>query len=405
MNNTDVNTTKLKGNIWKLYLYETLYSLMFYTPIIVLFYQKNGLSLAQIMIIQSFSSIVWILMEIPSGYFADLVGKKISLMLNGIFAFLTMLTLGLGSNFYYFLLAALFWALAGVFISALMYNTLKELKKENTYKKVWGNITFYSFIGISIASVLGGVLGGIDLRYPFLIALPFYIFLIPLSLSLYEPKQHKETSTENHAFDLLKSIKKAIFQNKKIRQLLIYSAVIAGAIDVAYYLYQPYFELSGLDVVYFGLVFAAFNFIEAFSSKYSYFIEKRLGQKFSLILSFILVSLCYVLMGNIIFIFGFVFAFLLQFVSGFSSVAISDYVNKETDSKIRATVLSVKSVFNSIFYALIAPLIGWLVDIYTLPQVLTIIGIVILLFGIVISILFYGNIKTIRSFGSKNSPL
>ena len=37
-------------------------------------------------------------MEIPSGYFADLVGKKISLMLNGIFAFLTMLTLGLGSN-------------------------------------------------------------------------------------------------------------------------------------------------------------------------------------------------------------------------------------------------------------------------------------------------------------------
>ncbi|KKP36484.1 MAG: Nitrate/nitrite transporter [Candidatus Peregrinibacteria bacterium GW2011_GWA2_33_10] len=117
MNNTDVNTTKLKGNIWKLYLYETLYSLMFYTPIIVLFYQKNGLSLAQIMIIQSFSSIVWILMEIPSGYFADLVGKKISLMLNGIFAFLTMLTLGLGSNFYYFLLAALFWALAGVFIS------------------------------------------------------------------------------------------------------------------------------------------------------------------------------------------------------------------------------------------------------------------------------------------------
>jgi len=62
---------KLENNIWKLYLYEILYSMMFYTPIIVLFYQNNGLALAEVMFLQSVSSVIWIMAEIPTGHFAE----------------------------------------------------------------------------------------------------------------------------------------------------------------------------------------------------------------------------------------------------------------------------------------------------------------------------------------------
>ena len=228
---------KLAGNIRKLYIYEILYSLMFFTPVIVLFYQNNGLSLTQIMTIQSINSVVWILMEIPSGYFADVVGRKQSLMITGVFATLSMLTFGLGNNFFHFLAASLFWALAGVFISgadsAFIYDILKDLNRENTYKKVWGNTVFCYSIGVSVASIIGGLLGGINFRYPFFAMLPFYLILIPLSLSFYEPKRHKILSSKNHIYDLLKSIKLSAFKNKKIRLLLIYSAVIASAIDIS----------------------------------------------------------------------------------------------------------------------------------------------------------------------------
>lgn len=379
----------LESNIWKFYLYEILYSLMFFTPIIVLFYQNNGLSLTQIMIIQSINSIAWILMEIPSGYFADTVGRKQSLIITGIFATLAMLTFGLGYNFYHFLLASLFWALAGVFISgadsAFIYDTLKCLHKENLYKKVWGNTVFCYSIGVSVASIIGGLLGGMNFRYPFFAMLPFYLFLIPLAFSFHEPTRNKTLSNKNHFYNLLQAIKMSIFQNKKLRRLILYAAVIATAIDLAYYLYQPYFKLSGLDIVYFGLVFAAFNLIQALSAKFSHSIEKKLGQNFSLILLFILTGMCYILMGNIIFIFSFIFAFLFQFVSGFSAVVISDYIHKETQSNIRATVLSVKSLIAGIFYALAAPIVGWLVDAYTLSQALTIIGIIVLVTGCVFS--------------------
>jgi MFS family permease len=379
------NTEKLEANIRKIYVFEVLYSLMFFTPVIVLFFQNNGLSLTEIMLIQSISSIVWIAMEIPSGYFADVVGRKESLMMTGIFSTLSMLTFAMGGSFVYFLIASLFWALAGVFVSgadsALVYDTLKDLKKEDSYKKIWGNVLFYYAIGTALASVVGGILGQVNFRYPFLAMLPFYLLLIPLALSLHEPKKHKIKAAKDHIHDLLKAIKGSVFQNKKLRWLFLYSAIIVSAIDVAYYLYQPYFKLSGLDVVYFGVVFAAFNIIQAVSSKYSHWIEKKIGQNFSLILLFILTSLCYILMGKIIFIFSFVFAFLFQFVKGFSSVVISDYVHKVTDSNIRATVVSVKSFIEKIFYAIVIPLVGWMVDVYSLSQALIIIGVVILITG------------------------
>ncbi len=380
---------KLESNIWKLYLYETLYSLMFFTPIIVLFYQKNGLSFAQIMTIQSINSILWILLEIPTGYFADVVGRKQSLVITGIFATLSMLTYGLGTNFYHFLIASLFWALAGVFISgadsALIYDTLKELNKESLYKKVMGNIVFCYSIGASVASIIGGLLGGINFRYSFYAMLPFYILLIPLSLSFHEPKKNREIMTnKKHVDNLFESVKITLFQNNRIRQLILYSAIIVSVLDISYYLYQPYFKLSRLDIVYFGLVFAAFNLIRALSAKYAHLIEERIGQSFSLIILFVLTSLCYLLMGKVIFIFSFIFAFIFQFVSGFSGVVISDYVNRETDSNIRATVLSAMSLVDRIFYAVIAPIVGWLVDVYTLSQAFMIIGVIVAVVGVVL---------------------
>ena len=204
--------------------------------------------------------------------------------------------------------------------------------------------------------------------------LPFYLFLIPLALSFYEPKRSKNISAKNSM---------SVLQNKNLRRLLIYSAIIVTAIDISYYLYQPYFKLSGLDIVYFGLVFAAFNLIQALSAKYSHLIEKKLGRNFSLILLFVLTGLCYILMGKIIIVFSFIFAFLFQLVGGFSQVVISDYIHKETTSNIRATVLSVRSFLSHIFYALSAPIVGYAVDLYTLPQALIIIGIVVIISGCV----------------------
>ena len=66
----------LKKNIWKLYIIKGLMWFMLAMPIIIIFFQENGLSLMEIMILQGTYSLMIAFMEIPSGYFADKYGRK-----------------------------------------------------------------------------------------------------------------------------------------------------------------------------------------------------------------------------------------------------------------------------------------------------------------------------------------
>ncbi|MDO8505132.1 MAG: MFS transporter [bacterium] len=392
MNHDNVKE-KLEGNIWKLHLYISLYSLIFFTPIIVLFFQENGLSFTQIMIIQALSSIIFIGLEVPSGYFADIYGRKTALAITGISAAMAMFAFASGTNFYHFLFASILWATAGVFISgadsALMYDTLKELKKEHDYKKIWGQNSFYYYTGGSIAYIIGGFLGKIDYRYSFYAIIPFMLCLIPVALSFTEPKRHRPVIETNHFYHLLKGIHLSVVKNKKLRWLLAYAAVIGAFIQIGYFFYQPYFQLSDLNVTYFGFVFAGFNIIVAISSKYSHLVEEKIGEKYSLILLFLLTAASFLLMSHFIYLLSFVFALLIQFVKGFSNVVISDYVHQLTTSDIRATVQSVKNLIEKTLFAVLSPFFGWMVDIYSLKQALSLSGILVFVLGIASLTMFW----------------
>ena len=80
----DLGEKKLQSNIWKFYLFDIFGAMLFAVPIIVLFWQENGLSLTQIMILQSLFSIAMVILEIPTGYLADIYGRKNILLLSAI---------------------------------------------------------------------------------------------------------------------------------------------------------------------------------------------------------------------------------------------------------------------------------------------------------------------------------
>jgi MFS family permease len=378
--------SNLKRNIWKFYLLQILEGMMFFLPVIVLFWQNNGLSLTEVMILQSLYSIVVVILEVPTGYFADMFGRKKSLVLASLFTTVGIITYIMGFNFYQFLIAEIFWAFGVSLVSgtdsAFIYDTLKDLGKEKSYKRIWGNSRFYYLIALSIASIIGGFIGEINLRWTFYAMLPAMLIMIPLTLSLTEPKRHKMILKKDYTHTLFSIIRTYLIRNKKIRWLIVYSSVIVGFNSAVLFLYQPYFLLTGLDIFHFGLIFAAFNIVAALSSKYAYRLEKRLGQRYSLMMLFVLTGGSYLLMSNFIFLFSFSFAFIQQFVRGFSDPIITDYINKLTPSEIRATVLSADRLITSLFYALIIPFIGFIADVYSLTQALTVLGVTTIAVGI-----------------------
>ncbi|MCO4781475.1 MAG: MFS transporter [Candidatus Cloacimonetes bacterium] len=376
---------QLSSNIWKFYLYQACSGMYFSVPIMVLFWQDNGLSLTKIMILQSIFSVATVILEIPSGYFSDVHGRKFTLLIASVAAFLGICAYSIAESFEHFLCIELLFALSVSFssgtTSAFVFDTLLNLKIEEQFKEIWGNAIFYKLLALALANILGGVIATYDLRYSIYASIPFFAAMVPLVLSMREPKRDSLIVKQHYLKEIIHVLNVSLMQNRKLRWLIIYSGIVYAFNQSVLWLYQPYFKLSGLDIIYFGVVFASFQLVAAFSSKFAFKIEAIIGEKKSLAILILLVAISYCLMGYFIFLFGFIFCFIQQFVRGFRKAVVSDYLNKLVDSDMRATVLSSENFVGSLLYAIIIPIFGWISDIYSLQQALVIMGIITFVVG------------------------
>ncbi len=118
----------LRFNVPLLYVFRVFHDAVFFAPIIVVFLNRNGLSMTEIMVLQTIFSVGLIILEVPSGFLADIVGRKVTLVLGSV-----LLTVGaglysVGINFWNFAVAEIIWAFAASLISgsdtAMLYDTL-----------------------------------------------------------------------------------------------------------------------------------------------------------------------------------------------------------------------------------------------------------------------------------------
>ena len=151
---------KLEANIWKFYLYRVFSSIMFITPIFVLFYQENGLTMTQVMILQSVYTALIMITVVPFGIIADYIGRKKVLIANAMLFVLIWILFALSHNFAGFLIAEIVAALSSsMWMSsgtAFFYDTLRELNKEGFYSTdaLPGPATM-----VGVASGAGGTIG------------------------------------------------------------------------------------------------------------------------------------------------------------------------------------------------------------------------------------------------------
>ena len=271
---------KLHSNIGKLYALGIINWFLLAMPIIVLFYQENGLSIAQIMILQAFASLIIVGIEIPSGYFADHIGRKHSILVGCILGFLGTLIYALSFNFWGFLFAELFVSFGMGFISgadsALLYDSLAEIKKTEHYKAIQGKLSAFSNFSEGIASIIGGFLALITLRTPFFAETAVVFSSILVAASLYEPKRHIAEISEGHASKVWTTVKYVLSDHKKIRNIMWYGAFVSTATLSFVWLAQPYWKSVGVPLAMFGIIWAILQFIVGYFSIISHRIEKKL---------------------------------------------------------------------------------------------------------------------------------
>lgn len=334
-------------------------------PIIVLFYQDNGMGMHDIFVLKAIYSIAVVIMEIPSGWMADVWGRKKTLILGSILGCSGMIIYSFSYGFIAFVVAEIILGVGHSFISgadsAMLFDSLKADQKSNRYTKLEGRITSIGNFAEAIAGVIGGFLAAITLRTPFYFQVTIAALAIPAALTLIEPdfKTGKQLLSINN---LVRNIKTTFLNNQNLRISILLSAVTGTATLTFAWLVQPFFKAINLPVEMFGIFWTALNLTVGISSVFAHKVEELLGRKYAILIIIILVALGYILSGSQITYWGISFLFLFYLIRGFATPILKNYINQYTESEVRATMLSVRNFIIRITFAGIGPLLGWVTD-------------------------------------------
>ncbi len=105
------------SNISRLYLIKLSKWFMLIMPIVALFYNHNGLSTQSIYLLQAVYSLSVAVFEIPSGYLADVIGRKKSLIFGSVLGTFGFVIYSYSFSFESFLVAEIILGIGGSFIS------------------------------------------------------------------------------------------------------------------------------------------------------------------------------------------------------------------------------------------------------------------------------------------------
>lgn len=395
------NTTH---NVPKLLILKFSKSFMLFMPIIVLFYQDNGLTLAQIMLMQSLYSIAIVVFEVPSGYYADRVNRKSSLTIGTMLNLIGCVILSISHNFLGFLTGLFIGGIGTSFISgtdsALLYDSLLANDKEDEYVKWQGRIYSLGNFSEAIAAVIGGGLASLmGLRSPIIGQIAIASLGVLAAITLVEPptkeRQIKHVNGIRHFLEFMRSI---FIVNAALRWSVLLSAISGSSALILAWFAQPYLKNLGLDEFWVGIIWGALNLTVALVSLESHRIYKTLGHKRTIALIPILIMIGHMLLGSISHIsiyIGIPALFMLYVVRGVSGPTLKNLINQLTTSEMRATVLSARSLLIRIFYAISSPFLGWVADIYTLSQAFILSGILFGTFGILSMMMFRSKAQSI----------
>jgi MFS family permease len=372
----------LRANPPKLYAYKFLSEFFLIVPVLIPYYVFNRLSATQIFTVQAAYHVGVLLLEIPSGYLADVVGRKRTLVLAGLFLPLGMALYAFTGSFTTFVLAEFSIAVGNSLRSgsdsALMFDTLILLHREGEYRKFEGRSFLFTRLGTAGASLAGGLLALIALRLPFYVNVATYVLILPVVVGIVEPERTRRRAA-NPLLDIF-HIAGRCFQHPRLRRLMMMGGLVQSASVIGVWAYFLYFKSLGINLAVVGALFAAFQLASALGSSQAFRLSHRIGEKASFLLL--------LLIGGVFLALGAVSARPLvalvvpaAWLWGFGWPVFMDSFNRLTTSEIRATVLSVASMCASVSFVVLSPLFGRLVDVVGLSRALLVLGLFYLLAG------------------------
>jgi MFS family permease len=350
-------------NIPFFYISSFLSNFRLNAPILIIYLQQQTGSLTAAMSLLAFLMLGASLLDIPTGALADIVGRKMMIVLSWVFGFVHILLLAIGGSYGLLFLSMLAgsvgMALGSGANTALLYDSLIELNREEDYKKISGRANGLLTLALGVAAPLGSALASISF------SLPFWIQLIPLffglltTLPLVEPAYHKPLKSEVVIHSLRAA--KTIFENRQLLFLLLITALSFALGETVATIIPKWYQME-IPLAWLGLAFTGAYVMSAPGFFFAHMISARFGDTplllFSTLSSIIGTIMATLLTGP----FAIMLAVSISFFSGVRGPILDFLTNQQISSNQRATIGSFGGVIQRFFYAICAFMIGMLAD-------------------------------------------
>jgi len=372
----------LSKNINLYYLFHASRASLFFVAIWVVF-QETYLTYDQIAYFGALSWFIMVIFELPTRVLADLISRKYSTTVGSFIAGLSFITFLYPSHpqmYIYVFLFGLGTSMISGSTKALIFDTLKELKREDDYPTIMANASFIFQTTSLIAILLGGYL------YTFNKSLPYVLRGIVLIIGAIVPLFMIEPHIDTYKFNFKNYIIQTklgfleAFKSKYISLLSLLFILVAGISLANHRFFSIKFMMEiGINDIQRAWLVAIIKLAVAITTIILTKNKKLFHNKWFLLFLPTVMTLTLIPIKYLSAPLVFFFLFGIALPSSTRNIFIEYHLNKSFASKYRATALSSLNLLVSLLYSLTVCLGGKFVTDNTVGEYYFFIGIFFLI--------------------------
>jgi len=352
-------------HISRFYAYHLTAQMTFLSGVWILYLQHRGYSLAEIGLAEAAFHLAPVLIELPSGSFADLVGRRWSLATSSLLVVLANALLWRADTLAIVMLALFLDGASYSFRSgadqAFLYDALNT-SQQGTYGRIFGRLLSAGYLAGGLTTWAGAVLSERSYAIPLLLSSIVALCGILLAGGLDEPPRTR-TNPDQHRRSIaghIGEVRSVLRAQPVIAMMLAVAALFWTTLTIAGLYAQAVFADRGLSNGQVGVVIGLTSVAIAIGTGIGGQIGGSLARQwpwltFGTGLGVALIGLEAIMIAVAAYLAG-------QFVSGILETRLSAWYNEHLPSAQRATVLSVESWLFSCLMIGLFPLAGWFAD-------------------------------------------
>ncbi len=358
--------------------YHALSMALFPVAVFTLFWRDDlGLDMTQIMIVQAIFAAAVAALEFPSGYLADRIGYRRTLLIASAFSVAGWSLYAFASGFWDTVVAELILAASISFVSgadlAMLYESLRATDREPAFARWTGRHHMSGQIAEASAALVAGLLFAYWTRLPFVLEIAVALANAAIAFALVDPP--REAHVEKTPRERLRGILAIATRAGPLRAILVLAVLLSLSSFIPVWLIQIYALDAGVPIEWLGPIWAVANLSVAAGSFASTRFGAALGLMPTILVCIGLIALGYAGLGLSHAIDGFAFYFCLTFMRGLWFPILHHEEQRLIPSSDRAALLSLRSFGFRGAFAVVGPIIGAAVDRHGQRPVLLVVGV------------------------------